>query len=68
MWTRPSLPVISTLVLALFLFGLWPGSARADDFEREPIRYSASTPSNVVSRLEQRISGGVRDELEEEWR
>jgi hypothetical protein len=30
----------------------------ADDFEREPIRYSSSTPDNVVSRLQQRLAAG----------
>jgi hypothetical protein len=30
----------------------------ADDFEREPIRYSASTPDNVVSRLQSRLTSG----------
>ena len=38
----------------------------ADDFEREPIRYSASTPDNVVSRLQKQLAAGkvklTRDE------
>ena len=29
-----------------------------DDFEREPIRYSSSTPDNVVSRLQRQIASG----------
>jgi hypothetical protein len=53
-----SLPMISSILLALLLGGLRPGSVRADDLEREPIRYSASTPSNVVSRLEQKLNTG----------
>jgi hypothetical protein len=32
--------------------------AASDDFEKEPIRYSQATPSNRVSRLEERISSG----------
>src|SRR5262249_48320791 len=30
----------------------------ADDFEREPISYSKSTPENAVSRLQARLEGG----------
>jgi hypothetical protein len=29
-----------------------------DDFDREPIRYSASNPNNIVSRLEERLQTG----------
>ena len=43
--------------LVLVLGTMSPGRA-ADDFEREPIRYSASTPDNVVSRLQKRLEGG----------
>ena len=44
-------------VLVLGLSSLLQVSA-ADDFEREPIRYSASTPDNVVSRLQKRLEDG----------
>jgi hypothetical protein len=40
----------------MLLCGLWPDSVRADDLERMPIRYSSTAASNVVSRLEQRLS------------
>src|SRR3954469_3743643 len=45
------------VVLAI-LCGLGPGGARADDLEREPIRYSSAPASNAVSRLEQRLIAG----------
>jgi hypothetical protein len=34
------------------------GVSRADDLEREPIRYTASKPQNAVSRLEERLAKG----------
>jgi hypothetical protein len=34
------------------------GGAWADDFDEAPIRYSASTPDNVVSRLQERLAKG----------
>ena len=43
------------LVPALVAFSQ---AGAADDFEREPIRYSASTPDNVVSRLQKRLEDG----------
>jgi hypothetical protein len=33
-------------------------NASAQDIERDPIRYSAATPRNVVSRLEERLAQG----------
>lgn len=41
-----------TVLLAAF------SSARGSDFEREPILYSAATPDNVISRLQQRLNEG----------
>jgi hypothetical protein len=37
-----------------------PAALRADDFEREPISYSQSTPSNSVSRLFEKIASGEK--------
>jgi len=34
------------------------GATRAQDFDREPILYSTSTPQNVVSRLQQALDAG----------
>jgi hypothetical protein len=34
------------------------GAVRGEDIEAEPIRYSRTTPDNVVSRLESRIAAG----------
>lgn len=52
MWLRAAL----TIVVAL---GLWAGgSALAQDFEQEPIRYSNSKPNNRVSRLIDRVQSG----------
>ena len=39
------------------VFGLAP-AARATDFERDPVNYSASTPDNPVSRLQKRLDAG----------
>src|SRR5947207_8768 len=37
----------------------WAGLARsADDFEKEPVRYSDSAPDNAVSRLQKRLEEG----------
>lgn len=30
-----------------------------DEFDKEPIRYSAGTPDNVVSRLQQKLVAGT---------
>jgi hypothetical protein len=38
--------------------GVALAAVAADDFEREPIRYRAATPENVVSRLQQRLDAG----------
>ena len=34
-------------------------SAAAQDIERDPIRYSAATPRNVVSELQERLAKGT---------
>jgi hypothetical protein len=44
------------LVLAAFLF--LPTSTFADEFERQPIHYSKSTPSNPISRLQRSLEAG----------
>jgi hypothetical protein len=36
-----------------------PRAAGSDDFERDPIRYSAGKPDNRVSRLQERIDAGL---------
>ena len=38
--------------------GAATAAGAADDFDREPIRYSESTPDNAVSRLQQRLEAG----------
>ena len=35
-----------------------PALAQNDDFEREPINYSKTTPDNALSRLQQRLDSG----------
>lgn len=35
------------------------GSLQGDDLEAEPIRYSESTPRNLISRLQERINAGT---------
>ncbi len=45
----------ATLAALLVLGGI--GTA-ADEFEREPIRYSSAAPANRVSRLQQRLDSG----------
>jgi len=52
MWLRAGLMIVVSL-------GLWAGgSALAQDFEQEPIRYSNSKPDNCVSRLIDRVQSG----------
>lgn len=53
------------LLLAVVLPATAPLRAWAeDDFERAPVRYSASTPDNAVSRLQERLDG---DAARLEW-
>lgn len=55
----PYFRLLSLIVLATELAG--PGSTRllaVDGFEHPPIRYSTATPSNAVSELQQRLTGG----------
>ena len=49
-------PLITAIVLALAL--LATSAVAEDDFELAPIRYSASTPDNPVSRLQARLGAG----------
>ena len=61
---------IGAALVAAFIgwAALSPASTFADDFEGEPIRYSQSTPANVVSRLEARLaSGSARLEFEPQF-
>lgn len=50
--------VVGRLVLAIVLGGVPLIGSRADEFDRAPIRYSDSTPTNVVSRLQDRLASG----------
>jgi hypothetical protein len=45
-------------VLVALIASLPLASRADDDFERAPIRYSAATPDNAVSRLERRLDAG----------
>jgi hypothetical protein len=45
-------------VLLTGLVSLVTASAEAQDIERDPIRYSAATPRNVVSQLQERVDKG----------
>jgi hypothetical protein len=49
-------------VLLCILLGLWslqaPVAVRADDLDREPIRYATAPADNAVSRLQRRIDAG----------
>ena len=65
---RPSRPPFPTVWFAIAMMvtltvasGLWTSQRRAsavDAFEQPPISYSASTPNNVVSQLDQRLAAG----------
>src|SRR5262245_5531102 len=57
--------LVRGLVVSLVLCGVPLAGARADDFDREPIRYSDTEPANVVSRLEERLASG-KAQLEHE--
>src|SRR5690348_11883816 len=46
-------------VLLTGLASLVTASAEAQDIERDPIRYSAATPRNVVSQLQERVDQGA---------
>lgn len=52
---------VRAIFACVLLLLLWadpsPGQAQ-DDFDREPIRYSAATPLNAVSRLQARLDAG----------
>lgn len=52
----PLIKMIAAIVLALAL--LATSAVAEDDFELAPIRYSASTPDNPVSRLQARLDAG----------
>lgn len=57
--TSLAYPGLVFLTLGMMLGGGGrPGSARADDLEREPIRYSSTAAQNVISRLEGRLGAG----------
>src|SRR4051794_39979561 len=45
-------------VLLIGLATLWAATASGQDIEREPINYSAATPRNAVSRLQERLATG----------
>jgi hypothetical protein len=49
--TTPQVSVWTTVVLAAFFVAACEVLPAADDFEREPISYSATIPQNVVSKL-----------------
>jgi hypothetical protein len=49
----------SLWVLLIGLASLMTASAEAQDIERDPIRYSAATPRNVVSQLQERVDQGA---------
>jgi hypothetical protein len=51
------MPAIRTRIVLLALFAIGT-STRGEDFDRAPINYSASTPDNLVSRLQERINRG----------
>ncbi len=54
-----SFPLLRHLQVALLTVVVQlAASAGADDFEAPPIRYSASTPDNAISRLQQRLDSG----------
>ena len=52
----PLIKMIAAIVLALAL--LATSAVAEDDFELAPIRYSASTPDNPISRLQARLDAG----------
>src|SRR5579859_3702107 len=54
----PSIWLGAAVVLATLVNWVLPTQARADDIDREPMRYSATKPDNVVSRLDQRLLTG----------
>lgn len=46
------------LIATVLACGVVSSLARADDFEREPIRYSKATPANAITRLQADIDAG----------
>jgi hypothetical protein len=52
---RTRLPICASLFFAIVF--AWPVRGD-DDFEREPINYSKSKPTNVVERLQEKINSG----------
>jgi hypothetical protein len=46
------------LAVAALLGALGPGGARAEDFDKEPIRYSTAPADNAVARLQGRLDAG----------
>jgi hypothetical protein len=50
--------VVTTWAMVVASFGVAAG-LQADDFDREPINYTTSTPDNHVSRLQQRLDLGT---------
>jgi hypothetical protein len=60
----PSHNRVCTLLCVGLAAVLWAaGEQRGcadDDFEREPINYSAATPQNEISRLQKRIDSGAQ--------
>jgi hypothetical protein len=61
----PQKSSVCLLVFALVLMGVRAQVSLAEDFEREPIKYSQSTPENAVTRLQQKLKRG---ELRLEYR
>ena len=49
----------ATGALLIGLATLAAASAAAQDIERDPIRYSAATPRNVVAQLQERLAKGT---------
>jgi hypothetical protein len=55
------------LVIALVALSV-ASSALADEFDREPVKYSSSTPKNRVSALQERLDAGAEQLVFEEDR
>jgi len=63
---RPVDRLVRASTACLLLLGVGRLAVAADDFDREPIRYSTATPDNVVSRLQKRLdAGNVRLDFDE---
>src|SRR5262245_56674294 len=49
---------VAAISVAVALSSAEDSAVRADDFEAAPIRYSASTPDNPISRLQAKLDAG----------